>query len=176
MWQDDFWLGGVPGRFDDRSPNYRAEESQSRRGYAHNDYLQTIGEWGLVGTSLIAVSWVLLFMGVFKTWKFVCRESNVLAYKPGKRAGFVYGAAIGLTAILIHSFVDFNMHVPANAILAVMLMALLSGHLRFASEGYWVNPRLWGRIALATIGLGSLVYLGKQGWRHAREYVWLDRA
>jgi len=108
--------------------------------------------------------------------KFVGRESNVLAYKPGKRAGFVYGAAIGLTAILIHSFVDFNMHVPANAILAVMLMALLSGHLRFACEGYWVNPRLWGRIVLATIGLGSLVYLGEQGWRHAREYVWLDRA
>src|SRR6266699_2600265 len=68
------------------------------------------------------------------------------------------------------------MHVPANAILAVALMALLSGNLRFASERYWVNLRPWGRIALATIGMGSLVYLGKQGWRHAREYVWLDRA
>jgi O-antigen ligase len=134
MWLGHFWSGVGPAHYDDRFPEYRSAEIQARPGYAHNDYLQALAEWGLIGTILIAASWALLFAGIFKTWKFVCRESNILATKPGNRAAFVYGASIGLSAILIHSFVDFNMHVPANAILAITLMALLTGYLRFCKE------------------------------------------
>jgi O-antigen ligase len=176
MWQDHFWLGVGPGHFDYRFPNYRSEEFQARPGYAHNDYLQTLAEWGLGGVGLILTALALLYAGVFKTLKFVRREQGDLGTKPSNRTAFVLGASLGLVAILIHSFTDFNMHVPANAIVAVTLMALLSGHLRFASEKYWVNLRLWGRVVLAIIGLANLAYLGEQGRRQAREYVWLDRA
>jgi len=34
-----------------------------------------------------------------------------------------FGKDLGLVAILVHSLTDFNMHVPANAILAIALMA-----------------------------------------------------
>jgi hypothetical protein len=176
MWRGNAWLGVGPGHFDYRFPNYRSEEFQWRPGYAHNDYLNTLAEWGVVGTGLILMTVTLLYAGVFKTLKYVSRETSDLTTKPSNRRAFVFGASLGLVAILIHSLTDFNMHVPANAILAIALMALLSGNLRFASEGYWVKPRLWVRISLSTIGLGSLLYLGGQGWRHAREYVWLDRA
>ena len=176
IWRDHFWFGVGPAHFDYRFPAYRPEEVQARAGYAHNDYLQTLAEWGVVGTSLIVVSFVLLFWGVLKTWRYVCREQSAFGTKPGNRAAFVMGASIGLVAILVHSVTDFNMHVPANAIVAVTLMALLSGHLRFASERYWVSLMLWSRILVTTIGLGSLAYLGEQGWRRGREYLWLDRA
>src|SRR2546425_1005898 len=121
MWKDHPWFGLGPAHYDDCFPAYRPAEIQARPGYAHNDYLQTLAEWGLVGTGLIAASWALLYVGILKTWRFVCRESNGLGPKLGNRAAFVYGAAIGLSAILIHSFADFNMHIPANAILAITL-------------------------------------------------------
>jgi O-antigen ligase len=176
MWRDHFWLGVGPGHFDYRFPNYRSEEFQSRPGYAHNDYLNTMAEWGVVGTGLILTTLLLLYASAFKILKYVRRERSELTTKPSNRRAFVFGASIGLVAILIHSLTDFNMHVPANAILAVALMALLSGNLRFVSERYWVNLSLWGRIGLATFGSGTLLYLGAQAWRQAREYVWLDRA
>ena len=176
MWEDHFWLGVGPGHFDYRFPNYRSEEVQARPGYAHNDYLQTLAEWGLCGAGLILSALALLYAGVFKTLKYVRREQGDLGTKPSNRTAFVLGASLGLVAILIHSFTDFNMQVPANAILAVTLMSLLSGHVRFASEKHWANLRLWGRVVLAIVGLANLAYLGEQGWRHTREYVWLDRA
>jgi O-antigen ligase len=176
IWRDHFWIGVGPAHFDYRFPNYRPEEIQARPGYAHNDYLNTLADWGVVGAALIAASVALLFWGVFKTWKFVGREQGALGTKPSNRAAFILGASNGLLAILVHSFTDFNMHVPANAIVAVTLMALLSGHLRFVSERYWVSPRLWTKVLATTIGLGSLVYLAEQGWRRGWEYVWLDRA
>ena len=72
--------------------------------------------------------------------------------------------------------VDFNLHIPANAILGVTLLALLTSNLRFATERYWVNLRLPVRM-LATVALaGGIAYLGWQGWRRGSEYVWLARA
>jgi len=34
------------------------------------------------------------------------------------------GALAGISAILVHSFVDFNLHIPANALLFTVLAAL----------------------------------------------------
>ena len=55
------------------------------------------------------------------------------------RAGSL--AAAGLLAILLHSLLDFNLHIPAIAILVVTLMAVLSSQLRFATERYWFSVR-----------------------------------
>jgi tetratricopeptide (TPR) repeat protein len=88
----------------------------------------------------------------------------------------VLGAALGLTAILAHSVVDFNLHIPANAILAVALMALLSSCLRFATERCWVTVTLWGKVFASSVVLAGVAYLGQQGWRRAVEHVWLERA
>ena len=51
------------------------------------------------------------------------------------RHALFIGAACGhLLALAVHSLVDFNLHIPANAILGVTLLALLSTYLRFATE------------------------------------------
>src|SRR5438477_5407421 len=140
MWRDHFWFGVGPGLFDWRFPGYRPPEIQTRPGFAHNDYLNSLADWGSVGTLIVATAFVLLYMGVFKTWKFVRRHRGDLGPTPGSRAAFVVGGSLGLAAVLIHSATDFNMHVPANANLAIGLMALLSGYTRFATERYWINP------------------------------------
>lgn len=176
MWQDHVWWGVGPGHFDYRFGEYRPWMIQIRPGYAHNDYLNALADWGLVGTSLVAGAWVLLFAGVFQSRKFVSREQNGLGAKASNRAAFVFGASLGLVAILVHSIVDFNMQIPANAIVVVCLMALLSSHLRFATERYWADLGWFGRIIGTAILLAGALYLGQQGWRRCHEYVWLERA
>ena len=49
---------------------------------------------------------------------------------------------------------DFNLHVPADALVAVTLLALLSSHLRFATERYWHKSAAAGEM-LATLVLAA---------------------
>ncbi|HWQ90153.1 MAG TPA: hypothetical protein VN673_00665, partial [Clostridia bacterium] len=88
----------------------------------------------------------------------------------------VLGASAGLLAILAHSVVDFNMHIPANAILAVTLLALLSAHLRFATERYWFSAGTPTRVILTVCLVAGAGYLAFDGSRKAMEYAWLSRA
>ena len=176
IWQENPWWGVGPAHYDYRFRQFRPAEIQLRAGWAHNDYLNALAEWGVVGTGLVASAWVLLGWGVFKTWPFVRGKPKGLGdERNSNRFAFVLGASLGLAAILVHSVVDFNMHIPANAVLAIVLMALLSSHLRFATQGYWVTVQNWGKAFASVVVLAGVVYLGYQGWRRGAEYVWLQR-
>jgi tetratricopeptide (TPR) repeat protein len=83
---------------------------------------------------------------------------------------------MGLLAILFHSVVDFNMHIPANAILAVTLMALLSSALRFTTDRYWFTAGIATKTAATLLLLAGLGYLSWQGARRTAEHIWLKRA
>jgi tetratricopeptide (TPR) repeat protein len=145
--------------------------------YTHNDYLNTLADWGVVGTALVASAWALLGLGIFKTWSSIRLSSGDLGGKSGSnKFAFVFGASIGLIAMLLHSVVDFNMHIPANAILAVVLMALISSHLRFATESYWFRLHVLVKTAATGLVLAGTCYLGWQAWRQTTEFVWLERA
>ena len=177
VWQEDVWWGVGPAHYDYRFRQFRPVDVQLRPGWAHNDYLNALAEWGVVGTALVASAWVLLGLGILKTWPFVRGSPRDLGpERDSNKFAFVMGAAIGLAAILAHSVVDFNMHIPANAILAIALMALVSSCLRFATERYWVIVRTWGKLVASVVLLAGVVYLGHEGWHHAKEYVWLKRA
>ncbi len=177
MWQDNPWWGVGPGLFDVRFRGYRPEGIQMSPEHTHNDYLNTLADWGAVGTGLVTAAWVLLGLGVSKTWSAVRLSSGDLGGKSGSnKFAFVFGGCVGLVAILLHSVVDFNMHIPANAILAVTLMALITSHLRFATENYWFRLRFGLKAAASVLVLVSFCYLGSQAWRQASEFVWLGRA
>jgi tetratricopeptide (TPR) repeat protein len=125
---------------------------------------------------LVASAWVLLYLGVIRTWRFVRGTVADLGGNQSNKFAFVLAASVGLFAILLHSVVDFNLHIPANAILAVTLMALLSSHLRFTSEKYWVTARVALRSALTLIVAVAVCVLAAQGWRQGHEFVYLHRA
>jgi O-antigen ligase len=177
VWQENIYWGVGPAHYDYRFRKYRPESIQLHPAWAHNDFLNALAEWGLVGAGLLAAAWGLLGLGIIKTWP-SARGSpkDIGGKKSSNKLAFVLGASVGLLAILIHSGCDFNMHIPANAILAVTLMALLSSHLRFASEQYWVKVGPWTRLVATIVLVGGLVYLGGQGWHQAKEYWYLRQA
>jgi len=43
---------------------------------------------------------------------------------PFKRS-ILLGAVIGVMSMALHSFVDFNLHIPANAVMFMTLMAII---------------------------------------------------
>jgi hypothetical protein len=169
MWLDHFWVGVGPGHFDVRFAGYRGENLQQRPTYAHNDYLQVLADWGLVGGVLFGGTLILLAAGVPVTWRYVRRSSGGLATKRSDRAAHVFGVSVGLIALAIHSAYDFNLHVPANALVATVLAASLASHRRFSTRRFWISPRLPGRLVLTVLAVVSAAYLLPQAARQWRE-------
>jgi O-antigen ligase len=178
LWKDHFWFGAGPAHFDYRFRQYRPADAQLqlRPDRVHNDYLNTLADWGLIGALLVLGCWAALYFQVFTGWKFIQRSQNDLGAKRSNKSAFVAGGAIGLLAILVHSFWDYNMHIPANAILAVTLMAIVASHYRFSSERYWHTVRWPLRIPITATLLAALVYLAPQAWRRSVESYWLAKS
>ena len=176
IWKEDVWLGAGPGHYDYRFRKYRAPDIQGRPQYAHNDYLNTLADWGVVGLGLIAVFLLTFGVSVFKTWRFVQRSANDLGTKTSNKAAFVLGGSLGLLALVFHSVVDFNMHIPANAITALALVALVTTYLRFATEAFWFSLGVPVKIGVTLAGCVGMFYLGQQAVRQTREETWLARA
>ena len=174
IFKENIWVGAGPAHFDFRFRQYRPDDVQARGDRVHNDYLNTLTDWGLIGFSLVASAWILLGVGVARSWKFVQRSPNDFAAKKSNKWAFVLGASCGLIAILLHSFVDFNMHIPANAILAICLMALLSSHWRFATERFWFTPGVPIKLLVTVVCLAGVTWLVAQGIRRTEEFRCLE--
>jgi putative inorganic carbon (hco3(-)) transporter len=83
--------------------------------HAHNDYLEVLAESGIVGGGAL-----ILFAVTGVTWIFLrwLRRRDPLV------RGIALGALLGIVALLLHSFTDFNLRIPANAVYFVTLFAL----------------------------------------------------
>lgn len=170
IWQQNPWFGAGPAHFDYRFPQYRPETIQARPDRAHNDILNSLTDWGIAGTALVAGAWLVLGFGVLKTWRYVRKTPrDIGGTSSSSKFAFVLGASVGLLALLLHSVVDFNMHIPANALVAVTLFALLSSHLRFATSEYWFSLGAVSKVIVTLVVLGGAGYVGWHGVRQGRE-------
>ena len=176
MWRDHFWWGVGPAHYDYCFQEYRPEGVQANPDRAHNDYLNLLADWGAVGGIIVLTGMVTFGAGLRKTWKYVRPSENDFGRGMSNRFAFFLGASAGLLALAVHSVVDFNLHIPANALLGVTLLALLSSNLRLATERYWLGAHLPVKM-LATLTLAAgVAYLSCQGWRRGREAAWLAQA
>ncbi|MDB6130522.1 MAG: O-antigen polymerase, partial [Verrucomicrobiales bacterium] len=137
IWKRDPWLGNGPGHYDILFATYRPTDVQIRPEYVHNDYLNTLCDYGIIGLIIILSGMAVFYYGLWKTWPFVQRQKEGVSQKGSNRAGLILGAGVGIFAILVHSFVDFNMHMPANAMVVVAILALATTYQRYATERVW---------------------------------------
>jgi len=115
MIQDHSLIGTGPGTFATVFTQYQPPGFANRSFYAHNDYLHFISE---VGISLIAIMIWMIIVLYRKGFKKLKNQSRMVR-------GITLGAMSGITAILIHGISDFNLNIPANALLFTILAALV---------------------------------------------------
>lgn len=94
--------------------------------YAHSDFLELFSEIGIIGFSLFVACCLLFVVWLFRRF--------------GKRHDpYVIGMSIGifgsLVSIFVHSFTDFSLHIPANAILLVIILSLFLSLLNYKHDG-----------------------------------------
>lgn len=161
--------GVGPGLYDHKFFLYRGPGAAIQPVFAHSDYLQTLCEWGVIGAALVGAALVILLLGCLKTWRAIRRKTDEPDGGAHAQEAFLAGAGFGLFAILLHCLIDFQMHVPPNALIAVTWMALLSGQLRLVSARHWVplSPPL--RVAATAAAAAALLWLAHQSWMDRRE-------
>jgi len=108
-------LGTGPGTFAMVYTQYQPGGFDVRYFRAHNDYLQFTSETGLALIPLMIWMMIALFVKGFKKLNHPSRLIR----------GVTIGAMSGITAILVHSIFDFNLHIPSNAILFTVLAAIV---------------------------------------------------
>ncbi len=117
---------------------------------AHNDYLQTFAELGLVGFALAVVIAV-----------YVCRSAVRAALRGPtfERQALGLACCAALTAIAVHSLVDFNLYIPANALalswIAGIAVAAARGTL---PEQKSTRDSLLAKVGLRLLPVWSVVY------------------
>jgi len=108
-------LGTGPGTFQDVFTQYQPPGLGARFNFAHNDYLQFIADGGLLVIPLMAWLVIVTYRRGFRKLR---HDSRLIR-------GVTLGALTGITAIGVHSLIDFNLHIPANALLFTVLVALV---------------------------------------------------
>lgn len=116
LWQRPFFGWGL-GTFSVVYPSFRSFFTNLWVNEAHNDFVQTLVETGIVGFVFAASYLILLFrdgMHHLKHWR------------KDTQSGLWLAAFLGCIGILAHGMVDFNLQIPANAAFFFALSALIT--------------------------------------------------
>lgn len=141
---DHPWLGVGPGGYDTAFPPYQPPFRFVRYDHVHNDILEAVAEVGLVGVVLVAASLLVVPL-------------------PGARSLVHRGTWIelGIVAWLVHSCVDFPLHLPG-----LLLVVAAAFAVRVVA---WSRPRTARVVVVrgALIGLAGLQAVGALWSGHA---------
>ena len=143
IWQDSLGIvqdypvfGTGLGTFINSYIRYQTKKPGYLYGHTHNDYLEMITDTGLIGALLVAGMAFVFFLPLFRRWR--------------KKHG-MYGKCIGAgglascAAIAVHSFTDFNLHTPANALLLTVISAATYAALfNVSTRGHDVEAQING--------------------------------
>lgn len=117
-------LGVGFGGYATAIPKFDASGGKYRLQQAHNEYLEIMANGGIIGFALFALFGVIVVHRILKN----LRSSDLL------RRASCFGAAIGIFGVLIHSFVDFGLHIPVNAFIFVVLVVIATAKIPIAAE------------------------------------------
>jgi O-antigen ligase len=122
MIADNPAAGTGPGTFEVAYPPYQQPGYTVLSRYAHNDYLQFTADTGILFIPLMLWLLYLFFRTGFKKFHSRSRQTS----------GIALGCMAAAIAILIHSYSDGNLQIPANALL---FKALAAAGLRKETSG-----------------------------------------
>lgn len=96
-------------------PQYHNASGKMTPQQAHNDYLELLAGGGIIG----------LLLGAWFIFLFVRFARAPLQHSADTfRRAACFGALLGLFGVAVHSLVDFGLHIPVNALVCLVLVAV----------------------------------------------------
>jgi O-antigen ligase len=94
---------------------YHQASGEATPQEAHNDYLELLASGGIIGVGIF----------IWLVWAIIADARRVWATGDEYDRAVRLGAIAGIAGVLVHSLVDFGLHVPINAMVFTVLIALV---------------------------------------------------
>jgi hypothetical protein len=179
------WIGTGAGTHLIYGRLFRRMQIQADPVHAHCDYLELLAEYGIAGGVCM-----LLFVG-FHAWNGLAAFFDIIrrrllpsGFNRSNSFALNFGALCAVAGLAAHSVVDFNMHIPGNALLFAFIFGML------ANPGIERTPNViervvlpWGRLLLPALGVWMICaglpllpseWCAEQSRQALRDHKYLD--
>jgi O-antigen ligase len=119
------WTGTGLGTLQTVFPAYETLYDAKIVKHSHNDYLEALAETGIAGAACCA--W---FLGAL----FFHSLRRLLLQDKSFSAALHLSGLVACTGFLVHSLVDFNLHIPGNALLFFLMANLATAEISTPAE------------------------------------------
>jgi tetratricopeptide (TPR) repeat protein len=141
---------------------FRDPSVQNDPIHVHNDYLQLLADYGVVGATLFVIMLLLHVRSGFASFQFLVARTTAWNSPLGDRLALNIGCQAALAAYMVHSVVDFNMQLPLNALMMASIFAVLVNPGSPREEVFKHAPLDWIRIvmrwSIPVLGICFLIY------------------
>lgn len=163
LWRSAPWLGTGAASYNVLFDRHRPSHFRNEPDWTHNDYLNTLSDYGVVGFSLwFGAGAMILWLG-WRTWRHARRTSHHATPLP-EHWRWKLGLWLGCLAYAVHLGVDFHTKIPSLAWLGALVAALL-----LRDDPRLVRPIASRRVVVAVVA-PVLVAIVAAGWRGDRLY------
>ncbi len=158
QWREQPIIGTGAGTHLYYGRQFRRPQLQADPEHAHSDYLELLAEYGLVGAIGMAVFLAAHLRKGIRGYRDLAAHRRDEIYQPTFELAINVGALTAVSAYLAHSVVDFNLHLPGNALLFAFIFGLLANPGPPPGEPFDPSPPggrawRWSRLALPALGL-----------------------
>ena len=134
---------------------FRRPQIQADPVHAHCDYLELIAEYGIVGGICMLFFLACHLRNGLDSFSRILRQ-RLLPSGIARSNTFAMnlGALCAMAGLAAHSVVDFNMHIPGNALLFAFIFGMLANP-GVERPANFIESRVlpWGRLLLPALGL-----------------------
>ena len=138
---------------------FRHPSVQNDPIHTHNDYVQLLADYGIIGVTLFAILLVAHLVAGRKSFRRLVERAEAFGEMRSDNLALCIGSLSVIAAYLVHSVVDFNMQLPANALHIAVVFAILANTNPSGSDGS-PPPRLitFAGWLLPVMSLAILLY------------------
>ena len=152
------WVGTGSGTHLIYGRLFRRPQIQADPVHAHCDYLELLAEYGIVGGACMALFLTAHGVNSLRAFSELLRRRLIPSglYRSNAFA-LNLGAMCAVVGLAIHSVVDFDMHIPGNALIFAFIFGMLANPETERQPGF-VERRIvpWGRLIAPALGVVML--------------------
>lgn len=106
---------------------FRTERMQLDPVHVHNDYLHLLAEYGAVGVIFFLIFFAAHLRNGWKDFQRLGPKRVAVSHRLFSNGlALNLGAIAAVSAYVVHSTVDFNLHIPANVLLLAFVFGILA--------------------------------------------------